>query len=45
MARALKENSTIKFLDLSRNNLRAEGLEAIAKAIDPKQNPVVRARR
>lgn len=42
MARALKENQTIHFLDLSRNNLRAEGLEAIAKAIDAKQNPVVR---
>ena len=45
LARALRENSSLQFLDLSRNNLRAEGLEAVAKAIDPSVNEAVRPAR
>lgn len=41
IARALRANKSLQFVDLSRNNLRAEGVTAIAAAIAPRSNPEV----
>jgi hypothetical protein len=41
IARLLSANTTLQYIDLSRNNLRSAGVSAIADAISSKRCPKV----